>query len=173
MWTRLPLSAVPLLLLGYSEPGDGECCSTVRSYVECTLDNPSSRASIKSPYAIKRQLAISRAVVLAKNSNIRILTVSWVTMPNTLRKQHVQPFLLLEQEQKTEAAEEEAEAEIAKCSFRLVNKIGQGGYGSVYLVQKNQGLDREAFYAMKVRIWFYPEGGHFSFIEVLIRWWYV
>ena len=95
-------------------------------------------------------------------------------MPNTLRKQHVQPFLLLEQEQKTEAAEEEAEAEIAKCSFRLVNKIGQGGYGSVYLVQKNQGLDREAFYAMKVRtIWFYPEGGHFSFIEVLIRWWYV
>ena len=69
-------------------------------------------------------------------------------MPNTVRKQHVpQPFLLLEQEQKEGEATEE---EISKCSFRLVNKIGQGGYGSVYLVQKNQGLDREAFYAMKV-----------------------
>ena len=90
-------------------------------------------------------------------------------MPNTLRKQHVQPFLLLEQEQKTEAADEAEKAEIAKCSFRLVNKIGQGGYGSVYLVQKNQGLDREAFYAMKVSIRSSIEGGHFCFIGVLIR----
>ena len=77
-------------------------------------------------------------------------------MPNTLRKQHVQPFLLLDQEQK-ESAEETAETAEpkTKCSFRLVKKIGQGGYGSVYLVQKNQGSDREAFYAMKVCIIMY------------------
>ena len=72
-------------------------------------------------------------------------------MPNTeVRKQHVQPLLLLDQEQK-EASEDSEQP--PKCSFRLVNKIGQGGYGSVYLVQKNQGSDREALYAMKVCIY--------------------
>lgn len=79
----------------------------------------------------------------------------------------MQPFLLLEQEQKTEAADEAEKAEIAKCSFRLVNKIGQGGYGSVYLVQKNQGLDREAFYAMKVSIRSSLEGATFALLGSL------
>ncbi len=38
-----------------------------------------------------------------------------------------------------------------KCSFQVLNKIGQGGYGSVYTVEKNEGVDQRTVYAMKVR----------------------
>ena len=37
-------------------------------------------------------------------------------------------------------------------SFKIVNKIGQGGYGLVYAVEKNEGPDRKTIYAMKVCI---------------------
>ena len=101
-------------------------------------------ASIKSPYALAGQAKVQ----IFANFFICLLSA----MPNTLRKQHVQPFLLLDQEQKDSEESAETAAEPTKCSFRLVKKIGQGGYGSVYLVQKNQGSDSEAFYAMKVCI---------------------
>ena len=38
-------------------------------------------------------------------------------------------------------------------SFKVVNKIGQGGYGLVYAVEKNEGSDRKTIYAMKVRLY--------------------
>jgi len=37
-----------------------------------------------------------------------------------------------------------------RVSFKIVNKIGQGGYGIVYVVEKNEGVDKKAIYAMKV-----------------------
>ena len=39
-----------------------------------------------------------------------------------------------------------------RVSFKIVNKIGQGGYGIVYVVEKNEGVDKKAIYAMKVRL---------------------
>ena len=38
-----------------------------------------------------------------------------------------------------------------KCSFQVLNKIGQGGYGTVYTVEKNEGIDKNIVYALKVR----------------------
>ena len=42
------------------------------------------------------------------------------------------------------------QAEEESVSFKIVNKIGQGGYGLVYAVEKNEGPDRKTIYAMKV-----------------------
>jgi hypothetical protein len=37
-----------------------------------------------------------------------------------------------------------------KCSFKILNKIGQGGYGYVFTVEKTSGPDANTIYAMKV-----------------------
>jgi hypothetical protein len=50
-----------------------------------------------------------------------------------------------EDEKKPEVREEQ------RVSFKIINKIGQGGYGLVYVVEKNEGIDKKAVYAMKVR----------------------
>ena len=39
-----------------------------------------------------------------------------------------------------------------KCSFKILNKIGQGGYGYVFTVEKTSGPDANTVYAMKVGI---------------------
>jgi len=36
-------------------------------------------------------------------------------------------------------------------SFKILNKIGQGGYGYVFTVEKENGPDKKTVYAMKVR----------------------
>ena len=41
-----------------------------------------------------------------------------------------------------------------KCCFKILNKIGQGGYGYVFTVEKTSGPDENTVYAMKVR----PQG---------------
>lgn len=41
-----------------------------------------------------------------------------------------------------------------KNRFKTVRKIGQGGYGSVYMVEKQDGVDKNAIYAMKVSVCF-------------------
>jgi len=49
-----------------------------------------------------------------------------------------------EDEKKPEVRDEQ------RVSFKIINKIGQGGYGLVYTVEKNEGIDKKAVYAMKV-----------------------
>jgi hypothetical protein len=38
-----------------------------------------------------------------------------------------------------------------RCAFKILNKIGQGGYGFVFTVEKTSGPDENTIYAMKVR----------------------
>ncbi len=38
----------------------------------------------------------------------------------------------------------------ATASFKILHKIGQGGYGHVYTVEKLNGGDEKSIYAMKV-----------------------
>jgi hypothetical protein len=38
-----------------------------------------------------------------------------------------------------------------RCAFKILNKIGQGGYGFVFTVEKTCGPDENTVYAMKVR----------------------
>ena len=75
-------------------------------------------------------------------------------MPNTLPKPRHEPVSATSisgsTASKEEAASSTCEEENEECSFRLISKIGQGGYGSVYLVQKNQGFDKNSIYALKV-----------------------
>lgn len=73
-------------------------------------------------------------------------------MPNLTRKQHVLPFLEEETEENIEPPDEKNNQNESKnCSFKVLSKIGQGGYGEVYVVEKNEGIDKNAIYAMKVR----------------------
>ena len=37
-----------------------------------------------------------------------------------------------------------------RCAFKILNKIGQGGYGFVFTVEKTSGPDENTIYAMKV-----------------------
>ena len=71
-------------------------------------------------------------------------------MPNSVGKQRVVP-LLEHTHVKEGPSLAEQSSNTADCSFKILSKIGQGGYGSVYVVEKNQGIDRHAVYAMKVR----------------------
>ena len=75
-------------------------------------------------------------------------------MPNTLPKRHVpvtaSTIGTSSSSRPKESAKSSSEAVACNCSFQLISKIGQGGYGSVYLVEKNEGLDQKAIYAMKV-----------------------
>ena len=91
-------------------------------------------------------------------------------MPNTVRKHRI-PVLPVPEEEPVEVGHpaEAAEKEAAKdglnlkvenqptsgCSFTVINKIGQGGYGLVFTVKKNQGVDKNKIYAMKVRTIFF------------------
>ena len=73
-------------------------------------------------------------------------------MPNTLPKRHVPvtaSTIGTSSSRPKESTTSSSEAANC-CSFQLISKIGQGGYGSVYLVEKNEGLDQKAIYAMKV-----------------------
>ena len=78
-------------------------------------------------------------------------------MPNTLPKPRHEPVSAASISGSTSSEEKASSAtcgeEEEECSFRLISKIGQGGYGSVYLVQKNQGLDKNSIYALKVSIY--------------------
>ena len=75
-------------------------------------------------------------------------------MPNTLPKPRHEPVSAASISGSTSSEEKASSAtcgeEDEECSFRLISKIGQGGYGSVYLVQKHQGLDKNSIYALKV-----------------------
>ena len=75
-------------------------------------------------------------------------------MPNTLPKRHVpvtaSTIGTSSSSRPKESSKSSSEAAACNCSFKLISKIGQGGYGSVYLVEKNEGLDQKAIYAMKV-----------------------
>ncbi len=72
-------------------------------------------------------------------------------MPNTLlRKLLPLKESRHEDQPGVETAEDEATHIKSSCSFTILSKIGQGGYGRVYVVQKNQGEDENAIYAMKV-----------------------
>ena len=42
-----------------------------------------------------------------------------------------------------------------RCAFKILNKIGQGGYGFVFTVEKTCGPDENTIYAMKVRFYCY------------------
>ena len=70
-------------------------------------------------------------------------------MPNSVRKQRVVP--LVEHTHVKEGPSLAEQSSNTDCSFKILSKIGQGGYGSVYVVEKNQGIDKHAVYAMKVR----------------------
>ena len=41
-------------------------------------------------------------------------------------------------------------AKKGRCAFKILNKIGQGGYGFVFTVEKTCGPDENTIYAMKV-----------------------
>lgn len=70
-------------------------------------------------------------------------------MPNTaVRKQRVVLATILEDSHQPPELDL---ASIHNCSFTVVNKIGQGGYGHVFIVEKNQGIDKKDIYAMKVK----------------------
>ena len=64
---------------------------------------------------------------------------------SVIRDHHSASSGLTEADEKNQEVDEEQ-----RVSFKIINKIGQGGYGLVYVVEKNEGIDKKAIYAMKV-----------------------
>lgn len=80
-------------------------------------------------------------------------------MPNTVvRQQRVVLATILEDshqppgpDSKEQLQDLGSKDQLNDCSFTVLNKIGQGGYGHVFIVEKNQGIDKKDIYAMKVK----------------------